>query len=44
MGEKSPSYFSQLKAMIIRNILLKKREKRKTIAVSIYLIFETCYN
>jgi hypothetical protein len=36
MGEKgSPTYLSQLKAMIIRNLLLKKREKRKTIAVSI---------
>jgi hypothetical protein len=35
MGEKaSPTYLSQLKAMIIRNLLLKKREKRKTIAVS----------
>jgi len=36
MGEKgSPTYLSQLKAMIIRNLLLKKREKRKTIAVGI---------
>jgi hypothetical protein len=36
MGEKASSvYLSQLKAMIIRNLLLKKREKRKTIAVSI---------
>ncbi|XP_021925694.1 ATP-binding cassette sub-family A member 5-like, partial [Zootermopsis nevadensis] len=33
MGEKvSSTYLSQLKAMIIRNLLLKKREKRKTIA------------
>lgn len=35
MGEKAPSiYFSQLRAMLIRNLLLKKREKRKTTAVS----------
>lgn len=35
MGEKQHSiYFSQLKAMLKRNILLKKREKRKTTAVS----------
>ncbi|XP_067014846.1 cholesterol transporter ABCA5 [Anabrus simplex] len=32
MGEKTPTYFLQLKAMLIRNILLKKREKRKTTA------------
>ncbi|KAJ8921257.1 hypothetical protein NQ315_013729 [Exocentrus adspersus] len=33
MGEKQHSiYFSQLKAMLKRNILLKKREKRKTTA------------
>lgn len=32
MGEKSLNYLSQLKAMLIRNLLLKKREKRKTIA------------
>ncbi|RZB39263.1 ATP-binding cassette sub-family A member 5-like, partial [Asbolus verrucosus] len=33
MGEKQVSiYFSQLKAMLKRNILLKKREKRKTTA------------
>ncbi|XP_049766661.1 cholesterol transporter ABCA5-like isoform X1 [Schistocerca cancellata] len=32
MGERTSTYFSQLKAMIIRNLLLKKREKRKTIA------------
>ncbi|XP_023723147.1 ATP-binding cassette sub-family A member 5 isoform X3 [Cryptotermes secundus] len=33
MAEKtSPSYLLQLKATIIRNLLLKKREKRKTIA------------
>ncbi|XP_069698967.1 cholesterol transporter ABCA5-like isoform X2 [Periplaneta americana] len=32
MGEKASTYMSQLKAMIIRNLLLKKREKRKTIA------------
>ncbi|CAG2053586.1 unnamed protein product, partial [Timema podura] len=31
MGERS-TFKSQLKAMIIRNLLLKKREKRKTIA------------
>lgn len=36
MGEKTPSvYFSQLRAMLIRNLLLKKREKRKTTAVSV---------
>jgi hypothetical protein len=35
MGEKAtPVYLLQLKAMLIRNLLLKKREKRKTIAVS----------
>jgi hypothetical protein len=39
MGEKtSPSYLLQLKATIIRNLLLKKREKRKTIAVSISVL------
>lgn len=33
MGEKQVSlFFSQLKAMLIRNLLLKKREKRKTTA------------
>ncbi|GFG35680.1 hypothetical protein Cfor_11467 [Coptotermes formosanus] len=33
MGEKAtPTYLLQLKAMLIRNLLLKKREKRKTIA------------
>ncbi|XP_072159520.1 cholesterol transporter ABCA5 [Bemisia tabaci] len=30
--KKSSIYLSQLKAMIIRNLLLKKREKRKTLA------------
>lgn len=32
MGERATVFCAQLKAMIIRNILLKKREKRKTIA------------
>jgi len=40
MGEKAtPTYLLQLKAMLIRNLLLKKREKRKTIAVSTALFF-----
>jgi hypothetical protein len=34
MGDRASIYWSQLKAMIVRNILLKKREKRKTVAVS----------
>jgi hypothetical protein len=39
MGEKAtPTYLLQLKAMLIRNLLLKKREKRKTIAVSTVLL------
>ncbi|XP_071448970.1 cholesterol transporter ABCA5-like [Hetaerina americana] len=32
MVERSSVFTSQLKAMIIRNVLLKKREKRKTLA------------
>ncbi|GLH01026.1 Probable multidrug resistance-associated protein lethal(2)03659 [Gryllus bimaculatus] len=32
MGEKTSKYLQQLKAILIRNILLKKREKRKTLA------------
>lgn len=33
MGEKHDSiFFSQLRAMLVRNILIKKREKRRTIA------------
>jgi hypothetical protein len=47
MGESQVSiYFSQLKAMLKRNILLKKREKRKTTAVSSIRFQEislTCY-
>jgi membrane-associated PAP2 superfamily phosphatase len=39
MGEKAtPTYLLQLKAMLIRNLLLKKRAKRKTIAVSTVLL------
>jgi len=41
MGEKAtPTYLLQLKAMLIRNLLLKKREKRKTIAVSTVLLVD----
>lgn len=36
MEKESVSSFTQLKAMIARNVLLKKRLGRKTIAVSIY--------
>jgi hypothetical protein len=34
MEKESVSKFSQLKAMVIRNITLKKRSGRKTVAVS----------
>lgn len=34
-------YLQQLKAMLIRNILIKKKEKRKTLTVSTRLIYKT---
>lgn len=38
--EKEPvSKFTQLKAMVRRNILLKKRSGRKTLAVNMFLFF-----
>lgn len=40
MCEKKPSvFFTQLRAMLVRNLLLKKREKRKTTAVSTLTLF-----
>lgn len=50
MSEKQHSiYLSQLKAMLKRNILLKKRQKRKSTAVSntilqcgIFVIIYSC--
>ena len=52
MEEKEQSVFlTQLKAMLVRNLLLKKREKRKTIAVCVtillyYLLYsnDKCYH
>lgn len=34
--ENMGSFFGQFKALFIRNIIIKKRDKRKTVAVRVY--------